>query len=105
MQIDHLTSKTFKPFIEKKGVVLVDFYATWCPPCKMLAPILDEISGDDKLGLPVAKLDIDKEMGIANEYTVMSVPTMIIFKDGVERERIVGFRRKDQILDVVSKIN
>ena len=97
-----IKSDEFQKTIEK-GVVLVDFFATWCGPCKMLAPILEnaekEIAGKAK----ICKLDVDEAGDIAQSFGIMSVPTMIIFKDGVEVERMIGLRQQHQILDALNK--
>ena len=80
------------------GVVLVDFWAAWCMPCKMLAPILNdtanEITGNAKIG----KLNVDECQIIASKYNVRSIPTMILFKDGKESERFVGVKQKDFLI-------
>ena len=79
------------------GTVLVDFYADWCGPCKMIAPIIEEIAserGDIKVG----KVNVDSDTPIAIKYNVVSIPTLIVFKDGVESAKIVGYRPKEDIL-------
>jgi thioredoxin 1 len=79
--------------------VVVDFWAEWCGPCKMIAPILEEIAGEQVGVLKVAKLNVDDNPDIARRYGVMSIPTMIVFKDGQESARIVGAKAKGQLLD------
>jgi thioredoxin 1 len=79
--------------------VVVDFWAEWCGPCKMIAPILEEIAGEQVGVLKVAKLNVDDNPDIARRYGVMSIPTMIVFKDGQESARIVGAKGKSQLLD------
>ena len=101
MEIMHVDSKNFQEIINSKEVVLVDFYATWCGPCKMLAPILEDVNKEVSDNVLIAKLDIDNALDVAKEYGVMSVPTMIIFKNGKEIERLVGLRQKTQILEVL----
>ena len=78
--------------------VLVDFWATWCGPCKMVAPVLDEIAGENKEKITVAKLDIDVNQKTAQAYQVMSIPTMIVFQDGKPVKQIVGARPKAALL-------
>lgn len=78
--------------------VLVDFWATWCGPCKMVAPVLEEIARDNPEKITVAKLDIDKNPGIARDYKIMSVPTMILFEKGQPVKTIVGAKPKAAIL-------
>ena len=77
--------------------VLVDFWAEWCGPCRAVAPTLDEIADDRAASLVVGKLNVDEHSDIAQSYGVMSIPTMIIFKDGVEKKRLVGARSRDAI--------
>lgn len=79
------------------GTVLVDFFAEWCGPCKMLSPILHEVE-DERTDVKICKVNIDDNFELAKVYKVMSIPTMIIFKDGKESARIVGYCSKDEIL-------
>lgn len=86
----------------KDGVVAVDFFATWCMPCKMLSPVIEELAVDYADKAKIVKLDIDEAEKTAIKYDVNTVPTVIIFKDGKEVERSVGFKQKsafNQILD------
>jgi len=93
-----LTTTNFgKEVLESKIPVLVDFYAEWCPPCKMLTPIIEELAKELKGEIKVGKLDIDRAREIASKYSVMSVPTMVLFRDGKEEKRIVGLRSKEEI--------
>jgi thioredoxin 1 len=78
--------------------VVVDFWAEWCGPCKMVAPILDEIAGDHSGKLRIAKLNVDDNPRTAQRFQVMSIPTLMLFKDGEAQARIVGARSKSQIL-------
>ena len=93
-----LNSEEFKKeVLESKETVLVDFYADWCGPCKMLAPIMEEISKDHK----VFKVNTDDEEELAMEYGIMSIPCVIAFKDGIEVNRSVGLVDKDTILNLI----
>jgi thioredoxin 1 len=81
----------------KSGTVLVDFYADWCGPCKMVAPIVDEIA-KERADISVGKVNVDESNALAIQYGVTSIPTLIVFKDGKENARLVGFRPKESIL-------
>lgn len=78
--------------------VLVDFWATWCGPCKMIAPVVEEIAQEYADKIVVGKIDVDEVPSIAAKYNVMSIPTLIVFENGKEVNRMVGFRPKAQIV-------
>ncbi|MCL2153349.1 MAG: thioredoxin [Oscillospiraceae bacterium] len=90
-----LSSGNFDKTISS-GCVLVDFWAEWCMPCKMVAPIVEELAEKYKDSVTVAKVNVDDENGLASRYGVMSIPTVILFKDGVETKRFVGVKPKQQ---------
>ena len=79
-------------------VVVVDFWAEWCGPCKMIAPVLDEIAAEQKGKIRIAKLNVDENPGVARRYQVMSIPTLVVFKDGEPKKRLVGAKAKGQLL-------
>lgn len=83
--------------INNNGVVLVDFFATWCGPCKMVAPVLDALSTEMEGKVTILKVDIDQSMELAQQYKIMSVPTMMVFKGGKAVETIMGFQPKESI--------
>ena len=102
--VKELKSENFKSeVLEDKGIVLVDLYATWCGPCKMLSPIVDKIAEEEK-DIKVAKIDVDANAEVAEEYKVMSIPTLLLFKDGELKEKAVGYQSREQILDMINKI-
>ena len=96
-----ITDQTFSQDIEK-GVVLIDFFAAWCCPCRMLSPILEQVAAHFKGKIKVGKLDIDANQKIAAQYQVTSVPTMIIYKNGKEHQRLVGLKDFDSIKDFIT---
>lgn len=83
--------------------VLVDFWAEWCGPCRMVSPIVDELAGEHADSLKVVKLNVDDNPDIARKYRVMSIPTLMVFSGGDERKRIVGARGKTQLVNEVSE--
>ncbi|MBE5745828.1 MAG: thioredoxin [Clostridiales bacterium] len=87
--------------LESKKTVLVDFFATWCGPCKMLAPILEEVSKENDTDTIICKVDVDENFDLAKSYGVMSVPTIILFKDGAEAKRSIGLKNKEFLLDMI----
>ena len=84
--------------LDAQGPVLVDFFATWCGPCKMLAPTLDEVSGEVDGKAAVYKVDIDQSPDVAQRYGVMSVPTLVVFENGQVKQQAVGVQPKQNIL-------
>lgn len=91
-----------KEVLESDSAVLVDFYADWCGPCKMMAPVIDEIATEFDGIAKVGKLDVDNAQELSAKYRVMSIPTLIVFKNGEPKETIVGVVSKDE---VVNKLN
>jgi thioredoxin 1 len=90
-----VTDETFNQEVLKSDTpTLVDFWAVWCGPCRMVAPVVDEIAREQGSKLKVMKLDVDENQNTAMAYGVMSIPTLILFKNGQPVERIVGFRPK-----------
>lgn len=97
--IQTLSDSTFDEAIGASDtVVLVDFWAEWCGPCKMIAPTLEEIATEQRGKLAIAKLNVDDNPDTARRYDVMSIPTLLVFKDGEQVKRIVGAKGKGQLL-------
>ena len=98
-----VTDATFKAeVVESQTPVLVDFWAIWCGPCKMIAPIVDELAGELDGKLKVAKVDVDANPNISIQYGIRSIPTLLIFKNGIVVEQIVGAVQKRHLLDKVN---
>lgn len=98
--IAHLTDENFQQAIEQ-GVTLVDFHATWCGPCRMIAPIMEQLATQVQGKAHVAKLDIDQASQTTSSLQITSVPTLILFKDGKEVKRVVGVKDLDYLLNLV----
>jgi len=100
--LPELTEETFASTIES-GVTLVDFWAPWCGPCQVQGPILEQVAAQAPEGAKVAKLNVDDVGSVAAQYGVMSIPTLIIFKDGQEVERLVGVQQADSLIALLKK--
>ena len=99
--MEHLTAQNFKETIDNSDKpVLVDFWASWCGPCQMLAPIIEELD-EELTDVLVAKVDIDQEQALAMDYKVASIPTLLLFKNGEVAERMIGFHDKDEIIELL----
>ena len=85
--------------LKSQETVIVDFYADWCGPCQMIAPILKEISDEDIC--KVCKVNVDEEMELAIKYGISSIPALLVFKEGKLVNRAVGYRTKEQILEII----
>jgi thioredoxin 1 len=97
-----VTDATFENEVIKSSLpVLVDFWAVWCGPCKMIAPIVEEIAGEKTGTLKVCKVDVDKNRGIATKYGIRSIPTLLLFKNGQVAETIVGAAAKPMLLNKI----
>lgn len=102
--VGHISDSNFEEEVLKtKGVVVVDFFATWCAPCKMLAPVLEEISEEVKEA-KIVKIDVDENPLAANLYHVSSIPTIKIFKDGELKDSKVGFQPKEFLKEAIEEL-
>ena len=99
-----LTDATFDEEVKAATeAVVVDFWAEWCGPCKLIAPVLDEIAEEQAGKIRIAKLNVDENPELARRYDVMSIPTLIVFKDGEAMKRLVGAKGKGQLLEELAE--
>ena len=106
MGIVNITSETeFNDKIVKADTpVLIDFWAPWCGPCKMVAPELEAVSAEYEGKAVILKVNVDEQQGLATKYNVMGIPTLLLFKDGKEAERIVGYRPRKDLMEAIDKV-
>ena len=102
-KIETLTDATFDENVKGSDVpVLVDFWAEWCGPCKMITPVLEEIADEQAGKVRIAKLNIDDNLDVTRRFEVMSIPTLILFKDGEPQVRLIGAKPKGQLVEEIS---
>lgn len=102
MAIVNVTDQNFTE-ATSKGLVLADFWAPWCGPCKMIAPLLEEIDGEMEEKVQIVKLDVDENQETAGNFGVMSIPTLLLFKDGEVVDQVIGFQPKEALVDLINK--
>ncbi|KQX67120.1 thioredoxin [Paenibacillus sp. Root444D2] len=102
MSVKQISDATFNNEIEA-GIVLVDFWAPWCGPCKIIAPILDELSAEIGDAAKIVKINVDDNPESASKYNVMSIPTLLVFKDGQLVDQMVGVQPKEKLKAVIEK--
>ncbi|MBQ8794812.1 MAG: thioredoxin [Clostridia bacterium] len=101
MALIHITKENFsKEVMETEKVVLLDFWATWCGPCQMIAPILEEVAQECP-DVTIGKIDVDKEQELAMSFNISSIPTLIVIKNGKAVDKAVGLRAKNQIIEMI----
>lgn len=99
-----LTKTNFNETIMSEKIVLVDFWASWCGPCRMVSPIIDQIAAEYDGKIAVGKVNVDNEGELAAEYAIVSIPTVILFKDGKQIEKLVGAHSFDDYADMIDKV-
>ena len=102
MSVIHVTKENFDSVILAEKPVLLDFWATWCGPCRMIAPVIDEIA-EEHPEYVVGKINVDEEPQLAMEFGIMSIPTLVVIKNSEVAGQIVGVRPKEQILELLQK--
>lgn len=103
MSVGQVDSETFESAVEGGEVVVVDFYADWCGPCKVVAPIMEQLSSEYNGRVKFTKLDVDNSPDIANKFGIMSIPTLIVFKKGKPVERFVGAAPAQYYRDLIER--
>ncbi|PLT32342.1 thioredoxin [Bacillus sp. V5-8f] len=102
MAIVHATDQSFNNETGE-GLVLADFWAPWCGPCKMIAPVLEELDSEMSDKLKIVKIDVDENQETAGKFGVMSIPTLLLFKNGEVVDKVVGFQPKEALAELVSR--
>lgn len=101
--VKHIGDNEFNTeVLTEQGVVVVDFWATWCGPCKMIAPVIDELASE-MLNVKFVKVDVDKNPSVAGEFQISSIPTLMMFKNGKPVDTLVGFRPKAALQEAIKK--
>ncbi len=106
MEATVVTDNTFETQVieaSRTKPVLVDFWATWCGPCKMLSPLVEQLAGEQSDKLSVTKIDVDANNAVSSRFQIMSIPTLILFKDGKPVKQLVGYMPKDRILSQIQQ--
>lgn len=103
MSLKHIEEKDFEEMVVKNNkLVLVDFFATWCGPCRMLTPELEKVAESVQEYADVVKIDVDENRNLAKQFGVMSIPTLVVMKNGAEVERVIGFRQSADLIQLLA---
>ena len=100
MEVIEIKEKEFKDIIKKGGKILIDCYAPWCGPCKLLSPIIDELAKEVD-SCEFYKLNVDDAEEISQEYGIMSIPTILVFENGELKEKAIGFKQKEELKELI----
>ena len=95
-----ITKDNFSEVLASEKTVVIDFWATWCGPCQMMAPVVEELS-EEQSDWIVGKIDVDEEPALAQQFSIVSIPTLVVLKNGKEEKRIIGYRTKEQVLSEI----
>ena len=95
-----ITKDNFSEVLASEKTVVIDFWATWCGPCQMMAPVVEELS-EEQSDWIVGKIDVDEEPTLAQQFSIVSIPTLVVLKNGKEEKRIIGYRTKEQVLSEI----
>ncbi len=102
MKVFDITGDSYTKEVEKyKGTVLIDFFADWCTPCKMLSPVIEDVAKDAKKKVKVCKINVEKEKDLAKKFGIMSIPTLVVVKNGEVKNRSIGVTGKQAIMDML----
>ena len=102
--VTELNEAQFNDFVKQSGIVMVDCWAPWCGPCRRMGPIVDELAADLAGKVAVAKLNTDENQGVAMNFGINAIPTLLFFKDGVQQESLVGLRPKEDIIAYINSL-
>ena len=101
--VSELTQSGFKEFVSSDIPVLVDFWASWCGPCRMVSPLIDQLAKDYDGKIKVGKVNVDDETALASQFSVISIPTVILFKNGEEIKKLIGVQSMDDYADMIEE--
>jgi thioredoxin 1 len=99
---EELTGTTFQDFVNEHDLVVVDFWASWCGPCKLVAPVIEELD-EEMDGIAFGKVNVDENQDLARQYSIMSIPTLLVFKGGEMEDMLVGAMEKDVLQEKISR--
>jgi thioredoxin 1 len=102
--VTELNEAQFNEFVKQSGIVMVDCWAPWCGPCRRMGPIVEELASDLAGKVAVAKLNTDENQGVAMNFSINAIPTLLFFKDGVQQESLVGLRPKEDIIAYINTL-
>lgn len=102
--VTELNEAQFNEFVKQSGIVMVDCWAPWCGPCRRMGPVVEELANDLAGKVAVAKLNTDENQGVAMNFGINAIPTLLFFKDGVQQESLVGLRPKEDIISYINSL-